>query len=183
MKHYFIIGVVMFVVTGCGMTADRGTGTGALPTAASSASAIGSANGLSSGGSGDGSLADPSALASVTEAAAPSPTAKTAEALDTTTPKQRAAASRPAKTGATQLGSTVASLGNATEPGLWLKTPLVKTEMQGRVTNPATGKSSTVTLLPIAGSASAGSRMSLAALRLIGASLTDLTTVNVSTGG
>tara|TARA_R110002049_G_scaffold274875_1_gene452888 strand:- start:107 stop:643 length:537 start_codon:yes stop_codon:yes gene_type:complete len=178
MKHYFILGAVIFGVTGCGVTTDRGVGAGKPPTAASSASVTASANGSSSSSS-----ADSNVPSTVTDAAAPSPTAKTAEALDTTTPKQRAAASRPAKTGATQLGSTVASLGNATEPGLWLKTPLVKTEMQGRVTNPATGKSSTVTLLPIEGAASAGSRMSLAALRLIGASLTELTTVNVSTGG
>jgi len=81
------------------------------------------------------------------------------------------------------LGTTVASLGSATEPGLWMKTPLVKSEMQGRVTNPATGKSSTVELIPLDGPASGGSRMSLSALRLIGASLTDLTKVEVSTNG
>mgnify|MGYP003633890212 FL=1 len=173
MKHYIILGALIFSVTGCGMTTNRGTGAGKPPSAASSSSVTASVGGSS----------DITAQTPVNDAVAPAPTAKTAEALDTTTPQQRAAASRPAKTGATQLGSTVASLGKATEPGLWLKTPLVKTEMQGRGTIPATGKSSTVTLLPIEGTASAGSRMSLAALRLIGASLTDLTTVNVSTGG
>lgn len=78
------------------------------------------------------------------------------------------------------MGKTVASLGSPTEPGLWLKTPLVQTEAQGRVTNPANGKSSLVTLIPIDGPNTAGSRMSLAALRLIGASLTDLTEVEVA---
>lgn len=75
------------------------------------------------------------------------------------------------------------SLGSAAEPGLWLKTPLVKSEQPGRVTNPATGKSAAVTLIPLEGPSTAGSRMSLPALRLIGASLTDLTTVEVSAEG
>ena len=44
--------------------------------------------------------------------------------------------------------------------------------MQGRVTNPANGKSSLVTLIPLDGPATAGSRMSLAAMRLIDLSLT-----------
>ena len=93
-----------------------------------------------------------------------------------------AASRAPASTGAA-LGTTVVSLGSATEPGLWLKTPLVDAEQPGRVTNPATGKSAAVTLIPLEGPATAGSRMSLPALRLIGASLTDLTTVEVSTEG
>ncbi|EEB85343.1 conserved hypothetical protein [Roseobacter sp. GAI101] len=122
-------------------------------------------------------------LAPVVTAPPPPPAARTAEALDTTTPEQRAAAAQPAEQGAQSLGTTVASLGSATEPGLWMKTPLVKSEIQGRVVNPATGKSSTVRLIPLDGPKTAGSRMSLSALRLIGASLTDLTPVEVSTGG
>lgn len=117
-------------------------------------------------------------------AASPIATAgSSAEALDTTTAAEREAAARaPASAGAA-LGSTVVSLGSATEPGLWLKTPLVDAEQPGRVTNPATGKSAAVTLIPLEGPATAGSRMSLPALRLIRASLTDLTTVEVSTEG
>lgn len=122
-------------------------------------------------------------LAPATAAPPPPVAAKTAEAFDTTTPEQRAAAAAPATAPTKALGKTVASLGSPTEPGLWLKTPLVKTEVQGRVTNPANGKSSVVTLLPIEGPATAGSRMSLAALRLIGASLTDLTEVEVALEG
>ncbi|SFS72773.1 hypothetical protein SAMN04488040_1769 [Sulfitobacter marinus] len=117
----------------------------------------------------------------VTSAPRPPAAARTVEALDTTTAEQRAAAVTPAAAGARALGTTVVSLGSATEPGLWIKTPLVKAEMQGRVTNPATGRSSTVMLIPIHGPVTAGSRMSLAALRLIGASLTDLTRVEIST--
>lgn len=125
---------------------------------------------------------DAPALDPATAAPPPPPAAQTAAALDTTTPEQRAAASAPAaKT--TALGKTIASLGSPSEPGLWLKTPLVDKEQQGRVTNPANGKSSLVTLIPIEGPATGGSRMSLSAMRLIGASLTDLTEVTVSVDG
>jgi len=131
----------------------------------------------------------PAEAATATAAATPpaaSPIAtggSSAEALDTTTAAEREAASRPPASTGAALGTTVVSLGSATEPGLWLKTPLVDAEQPGRVTNPATGKSAAVTLIPLEGPATAGSRMSLPALRLIGASLTDLTTVEVSTEG
>ncbi len=123
------------------------------------------------------------ALAPATAAPPPPPAARTVEALDTTTPEQRAAAVAPAQSPSKTLGKTVVSLGSPTEPGLWMKTPLVKDEAQGRVTNPANGKSSLVTLLPLDGPSTAGSRMSLPALRLIGASLTDLTEVQVALEG
>lgn len=126
---------------------------------------------------------DTAALAPATTAPPPPPAARTVEALDTTTPEQRAAAVAPPKVPNKNLGKTVVSLGSPTEPGLWMKTPLVKNEAQGRVTNPANGKSSLVTLLPLDGPATAGSRMSLPALRLIGASLTDLTEVQVALEG
>lgn len=115
----------------------------------------------------------------------PPAAAKTQEAFDTTSAAQRAQAAAPAKSEAKLkvLGTTIASLGNPTEPGFWLKTPLVKTETKGRVTNKANGKSSAVTLIPIDGPASGGSRMSLPALRLIEASLGDLTEVEVALEG
>jgi hypothetical protein len=123
------------------------------------------------------------ALAPATAAPPPPVTAQTIETLDTTTPAQRAAASAAPAGGSTTLGKTIVSLGSPTEPGLWLKTPLVKTEAQGRVTNPRNGKSSLVTLIPLDGPATGGSRMSLPALRLIEASLTDLTEVEVALEG
>jgi hypothetical protein len=113
----------------------------------------------------------------------PPQAARTQEALDTTTPQQRAAAAAPAATGVQPLGSTVVSLGSPTEPGFWLKTPLVQTQMQGRVTNKANGKSAAVTLIPIEGPPTGGSRMSLPAMRLIEASVTDLTEIEVTSGG
>ncbi|UWR16776.1 hypothetical protein [Sulfitobacter sp. M368] len=118
-----------------------------------------------------------------TSAPPPAPSAQSAEALDTTTAEQRAAAVAPPAAPTRDLGRTVASLGSPTEPGLWLKTPLVKAEAQGRVTNPANGKSSLVTLIPLDGPATGGSRVSLSAMRLIGASLTDLTEVTVALEG
>ena len=122
----------------------------------------------------------------LTAAPKPPKAAKTQEALDTTTAEQRkeaAAPAAPAAAVAKSLGTTVASLGSPTEPGFWLKTPLVKSETKGRVTNKANGKSSAVTLIPIDGPATGGSRLSLPVMRVIGASVTDLTEVEVTLGG
>ncbi|MEL7092164.1 MAG: hypothetical protein AAFN94_10570 [Pseudomonadota bacterium] len=80
------------------------------------------------------------------------------------------------------LGRTVASLGNAAEPGLWIKTPLVQSERPGRVFYPETGKSVAVTLLPIDGPVTAGSRLSLQAMQELGAPLTGLPEVDVLAG-
>ncbi|MEM8656399.1 MAG: hypothetical protein AAGF36_16835 [Pseudomonadota bacterium] len=80
------------------------------------------------------------------------------------------------------LGRTVASLGNAAEPGLWLKTPLVAVEQPGRVYYPDTNKTVEVTLIPIEGPDTAGSRLSLAAMQALGASLTGLPEVDVFAG-
>ena len=80
------------------------------------------------------------------------------------------------------LGRTVASLGNAAEPGLWLKTPLVQTEQPGTVYYPATNKSVKVTLIPIEGPVTAGSRLSLQAMQDLGAPLTGLPEVDVLAG-
>ena len=77
------------------------------------------------------------------------------------------------------LGNTVASLGSPAEPGLWLKTPLVNAQSSGKVTYK--GKSIDVTLIPIDGPKTAGSRMSLQGFQALGAPLTELVEVQVST--
>ncbi len=105
--------------------------------------------------------------------AKPAATAHTVEQFDTTTPKQRAEAAS-ASGGARKLGATIASLGNPAEAGFWIKTPLVSKAGKGRVEYPATGKSVAVDLIPIDGPKTAGSRVSLAALRLLGTPLTGL---------
>ena len=110
-------------------------------------------------------------------ATAPKPTAsaQTVEQFDTTTNAQRAEAAEAAPvSGERKLGPTVGSLGNPAEPGFWLKTPLVSAPAKGRVEYPSNGKSVSVDLIPIDGPKTAGSRVSLAALRLLGAPLTGL---------
>ncbi|WP_294608159.1 hypothetical protein [uncultured Roseovarius sp.] len=105
---------------------------------------------------------------------------QTAAAFDTTTPQERAeAAAVAAKPAARDLGVTIASLGAPTEPGFWLKTPLVSAAAEGRVDYPANGKSVAVDLIPLDGPEGAGSRMSLAAFRLLEAPLTGLPEVRV----
>ncbi|MBF9049232.1 hypothetical protein GTA62_02670 [Roseobacter sp. HKCCD9010] len=78
-------------------------------------------------------------------------------------------------------GETVATLGDPTEPGLWLRTPLVRVEQEGRVMTEG-GASVTLTLIPIEAEPGAGSRISLAAMQALGVSLTDLVPLTVIPG-
>ena len=112
----------------------------------------------------------------------PPPSARTAEQFDTTTDEDRAEVVKAAATGAQDraLGTTVASLGDPADPGFWLKTPLVDTQVAGRARDRATGNSVAVTLIPSDGPPTAGSRMSLSAMRALKVSLTDLVTLDVS---
>ncbi len=105
---------------------------------------------------------------------------RTAEAFDTTTVEERtAAAAAPAAPRELRLGTTVASLGDPTEAGFWLKTPLVDAPAAGRVVFPGTGKSAQVELRPRDAEPGAGSQISLSAMRLIGAPLTGLPEIEV----
>lgn len=110
-----------------------------------------------------------------------SATARTVEEFDTTTAEQRSAATAQGSgaSGERDLGRTVASLGSPTRPGFWLKTPLVSAPAKGRVTYPATGKSVVVDLIPINGPKTAGSQLSLPAMRLLEAPLAGLPEVEV----
>ncbi|WP_312529996.1 hypothetical protein [Paracoccus sp. (in: a-proteobacteria)] len=117
--------------------------------------------------------------AAAIKAPVPRGNAKTAAEFNTTTTAQKAEAAKAPSTAEAKLGSTVASLGDPTLPGFWIKTPLVKTAAEGRIVNPANGKSAKVQLQPLAGPASGGSQVSLPALQLIGVSLTDLPTIEV----
>ena len=73
-----------------------------------------------------------------------------------------------------ELGRTIATLGDATDPGLWAKTPLVTAAQPGRLVYPANGNSVQVELRPLAGDPGAGTQVSLAAFRGLGAPLTGL---------
>ena len=102
-------------------------------------------------------------------------------------PQARPAGGIDAETGQTAspqatagtLGRTVATLGNAAEPGLWLKTPLVRVQRAGQVRYEVSGNTIEVTLIPIDGPATAGSRLSLGAMQALGAPLTGLVDVEV----
>jgi len=110
--------------------------------------------------------------------------ARTVEQFDVTTTEEReAAAAVPAAAAEARLGTTVASLGDPAQAGFWIKTPLVEAQGKGRVVYPGTGKSVQVDLIPIDGAATAGSRLSLAAFRIIEAPLTGLPEVEVFSGG
>jgi len=178
MKHLLILGAIALFLTGCARLDGMADRFG-LKRAAPQPEA-GAVEGADDPFLPAAAPVSDTVLAPATAAPRPPSAARTAEALDTTTPAQRAAAAVPSQAGGAVLGRTIVSLGSPTEPGLWLKTPLVQAEAQGRVTNPATGKSSLVTLIPLAGPPTAGSQMSLSALRVIDAPLAGLTEVEVA---
>lgn len=95
--------------------------------------------------------------------------------LDKTTEaeKQDALAST-ATGGEVKLGSTIASLGDVSQQGFWLKTPKVLVETPGRIVWAGSGSSVNVTLIPKQDASSGGSQISLAAMRALGVPLTDL---------
>jgi hypothetical protein len=108
-------------------------------------------------------------------APAPSTTARTVEQFDTTTSAERtAAAAAPTGASTQQLGRTIASLGDPTDPGFWIETGLVTTVQPGRLDYPANGTSVQVELRPSGGPPDSGSRVSLPALRVLNAPLTEL---------
>lgn len=117
-------------------------------------------------------------------AARPPATARTVDQFDTTSAEEKKAAETAAIAAAQSgegrlLGRTIASLGDPTDPGMWIRTPLVSKASKGRVVYPANGKAVQLELIPIEGPRTAGSRMSLAALRVIEAPLTGLPEVEV----
>jgi len=76
-------------------------------------------------------------------------------------------------------GITVATLGDATDPGLWIETPFAQIEMPGRVISES-GRIIELTLRPSGGALGSGSRISLAAMQALGLSLTDLAILTVT---
>lgn len=101
--------------------------------------------------------------------------ARSVESYDLTSEaERRRALAAPVAAGAEDLGQVVVTLGNAAEPGFWLRSSLVDNVGRGRVET-ADGQTVAVDLLPGAGSA----QLSLAAYRALGLSLTDLPQVTV----
>ena len=130
------------------------------------------------GDSAAGAAGEAQVAAPVTPVAAPPPpaAARTAEQFDTTSAQDRAEATA-ASSGGARLGTTIASLGSPTDPGIWIETPLVSAPVMGRVEYG--GKSVTLELRPNGKAVGAGSQISLAAMRLLGVALTDLPEVTV----
>lgn len=91
-------------------------------------------------------------------------------------PEERAGDQSPA-TG--DLGTTVASLGSAKQSGLWMKTPLVDVPGRGRVTNPETGQSVEVDLIPRDAPRGGGSQLSVEGFQALGAPMTGLPELRV----
>jgi len=103
---------------------------------------------------------------------------QSADALDQTTEAEKAAATQ-APVNTSDLGTTIASLGDPTEQGFWMRTPLVSAETDGVVETEG-GAIVKVKLIPIDGPPTAGSRLSLSAMRALDLGLTDLATLRVS---
>ncbi|NOX72686.1 MAG: hypothetical protein GXP03_03350, partial [Alphaproteobacteria bacterium] len=93
--------------------------------------------------------------------------------LDETTEAEKTAALKTGEVSADkQLGRTIASLGDVSQQGFWLKTPLVIAARKGRVVWADNGNAVNVILIPKQGAATAGSQISLAAMRALGIPLT-----------
>ncbi|WP_237072802.1 hypothetical protein [Pseudaestuariivita rosea] len=120
-------------------------------------------------------------VAEVPVARPPVQTARTVDQFDTTTAADRATVITAAQTAQAEvaLGRTIASLGDPTDPGFWLKTPLVEDVRPGRIAYPANGKTVVVELRPLDAPNTAGSQISLPAMRVIEAPLTGLPEIEV----
>lgn len=110
----------------------------------------------------------------------PPPSVAEGEESGAEDPTEAAPAAIPAQSG--ELGTTIATLGDPSRPGLWLETPLVSTQTTGRIVTEG-GESLDVTLIPSGGLPGSGSRISLAAMQALGLGLTDLATLTVIAGG
>ena len=127
-----------------------------------------------------GGVAPPPAVETLDPTPPPRPpaAARTVDQFDTTTAEDKAAAlAVKVDVPTAALGTTEATLGPPAEPGIWLKTPLVKTLTMGRVSYQ--GKDANVELRPSGGAAGSGSQISLAAMRLLEIPLTEIATVDV----
>lgn len=118
-----------------------------------------------------------------TPAPPPPEDADTVEAFDTTSDDDRQAAlATPAATGEIDLGTSLATLGDPAEPGIWIETPLVAQLVMGRVEVVSTGNSATLELRPSGKEPGAGSEISLPAMRLLEIPLTAIEEVRLYSG-
>ncbi|KIC10114.1 hypothetical protein RA19_13275 [Leisingera sp. ANG-M1] len=78
--------------------------------------------------------------------------------------------------------TTVASLGDPSLPGMWMETPLVAAEQQALIRT-SRNTQAVVTLKPVPGAETGGSRLSISAMRALGLPLTELAEVQVLPAG
>lgn len=102
------------------------------------------------------------------------------QARDQAEDAETATATGPIATGL--LGRSIASLGPATEGGMWMSTPLVSAPQPGRVRASDTGRDVALTLRPAAGAGDSGARLSLQAMQALGLPLTALAEVEIYGG-
>ncbi len=133
---------------------------------------------------GAGAGAGAGAEAPATAVAAPKPPAdaRTVAQFDTTTAEEKQAAAAAPVAAERELGTTIASLGDPTDPGFWAETPLVTVAQSGRLVYPGNGNSVQVELRPSGGEAGSGTRVSLPAFQVLGAPLTGLPELVVYAG-
>lgn len=136
---------------------------------------------FSGGGPGSGfgrnAPADAASSEVITEAVTGEAAAEDIAPADSST-RAAAVAEGDTATGDSVRGFSVASLGDATVPGLWIETPLVDRERVATIVAP-NGTTVEVTARPSGGERGSGSRMSLAAFQALGLNLTSLPTVTV----
>lgn len=113
-------------------------------------------------------------------AAAPAPAPAAEAAGAAADPAASVVAETPAApAGPGLLGTTVASLGNPADAGLWISTPLVTSTRAGRIVYPVNGASAEVELRPSGAADGAGSQVSLQALQALRAPITGLPELEV----
>ncbi|SHJ29461.1 hypothetical protein SAMN04488012_10724 [Palleronia salina] len=161
MKVFLILGAVALSLSGCARVSSVFQGGGSSSPAPQAEAAP----------------PPPEEIAEIVSAPPPASGSRTADDFDTVTDEQRTAASAAPSGGEQRLGEVVASLGDPTQPGLWIKTSLVDAQQSGRLEYPVRGTSAVVELRPLDGDG--GSQVSLAAMRLLEAPLTDLPTLVV----
>ena len=108
----------------------------------------------------------------------PPPAATTVDEFDTTTEEDKAEALAVEEPVSAELGTTLVTLGDPADPGIWLKTPLVSSLTPGRVAYKS--NEANMELRPSGGAAGSGSEMSLPGMRVLEIPLTEIAEVTVS---
>jgi hypothetical protein len=102
-----------------------------------------------------------------------------ADAAKVTDAELEQAVVKPAARPEQNLGTTIASLGLLDKSGFWLETPLVESQVDGRVVYLKNGMSINLRLIPNGTTAGSGSQISAAAMQILGIPIVDLAELQV----